>query len=76
MRILIHLSEETADVHRMSDEVRKVLDVLNAAYIKTDGGGTIESYGIVTGVVVLRSADDAGKALEVLARAGIKASIA
>jgi len=75
MRILIPAPHENANVHQMSDEVRRALDVLNAAYVKNDGGGTIESDGVVTGVVMLRSEDDAAKALEVLAQAGIKASI-
>lgn len=50
------------------------MEILEAAHIKTQGGGTIESDGTVTGVLVLRFEDDSTKAIEVLARAGIKAS--
>ena len=76
MRILIQPPEDAAGGHHVGDEVRKALEVLNAAYIKTEGGGTLASEGAVTGVIVLRSEDDASKALAVLVEAGIKASIA
>ena len=75
MRILIQPPHETADVSVASDEVRRALDALRTARINTDGGGTIESEGVVTGVVTIRSDEDAAKALEVLAQAGINASI-
>ena len=75
MRILIEPPHAIAEVQRASDEVRKALEVLEAAHIKTQGGGTIESDSIVTGVLVLRTDDDADQAVEALARAGITARI-
>jgi hypothetical protein len=76
MRILIQPPEDTAGGRHVGDEVRKALEALNAAYIQTEGGGTLASDGAVTGVIMLRSEDDASKALAVLAQAGINASIA
>jgi hypothetical protein len=75
MRILIEPPQAGADVHLASEEVRKALVVLAAAYIKTDGGGTIESDQRVTGVIVIKSDEDAPKAIEVLTQMGIKAAI-
>ena len=74
MRILIE--PDPATDPNAGNEVRRALDVLHAAYILTDGGGTLQSGDRVTGVIMLRSDPDAARALEVLARAGIKASIA
>ena len=76
MRILIQPPEDNVGAHHVGDEVRKALEVLNAAYIKTEGGGTLAGDGVVTGVVMLRSEADASRALAVLDKAGIKASIA
>ncbi len=73
MRILIEPDPGTE--FNVSNEVRRALDVLHAAYILTDGGGTLQSGDQVTGVIMLRFDQDASKALEALARAGIKASI-
>ncbi len=75
MRILIQPPHAADDIARASDEVHRALEVLEAAHIKTQGGGTIESEGSVTGVVVLRFDDDTEKAIEALAEAGIKAII-
>jgi hypothetical protein len=75
MRIMLQPAWGPAEVHLASDEVRRALEVLSAAHIKTDGGGTIESDGVVTGVIVLRFEGDAPQALELLARAGITAAI-
>ena len=75
MRILIEPPHVIADVQRASDEVRRAMEVLDAAHIKTQGGGTIESDSVVTAVLVLRFDDDAVKAVEALARAGIEARI-
>jgi hypothetical protein len=75
MRILIQPAPATGDVHSVSDEVRRALDVLDAAFIRTEGGGTIESDGIVTGVIVIKLDEDVTKALAVLRQAGITASI-
>jgi hypothetical protein len=74
MRILIQPPEANSGAHHVGDEVRRALDVLNRAFIKTDGGGTVSSDGGVTGVLVLSSEGDASRALERLAQAGIKAS--
>lgn len=74
MRILIQPPHAADDIARASDEVHRALEV-EAAHIKTQGGGTIESEGSVTGVVVLRFDDDTEKAIEALAEAGIKAII-
>lgn len=74
MRILI---EPDADAGvNVGNEVRRSLEVLHAALILTDGGGTLHSGDKVTGVIMLRSDQDASKALEALARAGIKGTIA
>ncbi len=75
MRILIEPPNDTAGARHAGDEVRKALETLQAAFIKTEGGGTVSSEGAVTGVVVVSSDDDAPKALDALAQAGIKASI-
>ncbi len=75
MRILIQPPRATDDTTRASDGVHKALEVLDAAHIKTQGGGTVESDGSVTGVLILRFDDDSVKAIEALARAGIKAKI-
>jgi hypothetical protein len=76
MRILIQPPHETTDLHVVSDEVRKALDVLSSVHIRTDAGGTIESDdGAVVGVLVLRSDDDAARALAALAHAGIIAMV-
>jgi hypothetical protein len=75
MRILIQPAHPAADIAQASDEIHRALEVLEAAHIKTQGGGTIESDGSVTGVLVLRFDDDAAKAIEALARGGIKATI-
>ena len=75
MRILIQPANHASGSRHAGEEVSKALEVLNAAYIKTEGGGTVTSDGIVTGVVVVSSDDDGLKALETLATAGIKASI-
>jgi hypothetical protein len=75
MRILIQPPRPTAEVHLVIDQVRRALDVLDAASIKTEGGGTIESDGIVTGVIVVKLDEDVAKAIAVLAQAGITASI-
>ena len=66
MRIVLQPAWGPAEVHLASDEVRKALEALSAAYVKTDGGGTIESDGVVTGVIVLRFEGDATEALEIL----------
>jgi hypothetical protein len=50
------------------------LEVLNAAYIHNDGGGTVASDGVVTGIIMFRSEGDLSRALAMLERAGIKAS--
>ncbi len=73
MRILIE--PDPGIQLNVGNEVRRALEVLHAAYILTDGGGTLQSGDRVTGVIMLRSDHDGPRALEVLARAGIKASI-
>jgi hypothetical protein len=75
MRILIHLSNDTEGPINPSDEVRGALEVLRAAYIKTEGGATVESNGVVSGVVMNRNDSDLAKALAILGQSGIKASI-
>ena len=75
MRILIQPPDQASGARHAGEEVSKALEVLSAAYIKTEGGGTVSSDGTVTGVVVVSSDDDGPKALEALARAGIRASI-
>ena len=75
MRILIRQPQTVADVCLASAEVRKALQVLEGVQVKTDGGGTIESDGCVTGVVVIKLDSEVTKALEALAQAGIKASM-
>jgi hypothetical protein len=75
MRILIEQSDHTAGGLHTGDEVRKALEILQASFIKTEGGGTVSSDGAVTGVIVVSSDGDAPKALDALAQAGIKASI-
>lgn len=52
-------------------EVAKALDVLSAAFVQTSGGGTI---GGVLGLIILERDTDMPKALEALAKAGIRAS--
>lgn len=74
MRILIE-SPDHSEARHAGDEVRKALETLQAAFIKTEGRGTVSSDGAVTGVVVVSSDDDAPQALEALEKAGIKASI-
>jgi hypothetical protein len=74
MRILIEPPDDTSGAYHVGDEVRRALEVLNAAYIHHEGGGTIASDGVVTGVIMLRCEDDLSKALARLHRAGIKAS--
>jgi len=75
MRIMIQPPDHTSGARHAGEEVSKALEVLNDAFIKTEGGGTMTGDGIVTGVVVLGSDDDAAKALDALGKAGIKASI-
>jgi hypothetical protein len=74
MRILIQPPDDTSGAYHVGDEVRRALEVLNAAYIKNEGGGTVASDGVVSGIIMLRSEEDLSKALVVLVRAGIKAS--
>jgi hypothetical protein len=74
MRILIEPPDHIAGAPHAGDEVRKALEILQAAYIKTEGG-TITSDGTVTGVIVVSSDDDGSDALEALGKAGIRASI-
>jgi hypothetical protein len=75
MRILIQPPDHNAEARHVGDEVRKALEILHGALIKTEGGGTVASDGTVTGVIMVNSDDDAPKALDALAQAGIKASI-
>jgi len=75
MRILLQPADPNAAAHLVGDEVRRAFDVLQAAYIKTEGGGTMTSSDGVVGVLVLTSEADAPHAIAVLADAGIKASI-
>ncbi|HLI82147.1 MAG TPA: hypothetical protein VKV03_19300 [Candidatus Binataceae bacterium] len=75
MRILIQPPDDTAGAHHAGDEVRKALETLQAAFIRTEGGGTVSSDGAVTGVIVVSSDNDAPKALDALGKAGIRASI-
>ncbi len=74
MRILIQPPEADGGAHHVGDEVRRALEILARAAVKTDGGGTVSSDQGVTGVLVLSSDGDASRALQTLAQAGIKAS--
>jgi hypothetical protein len=74
MRILIEPPDDSSGAYHVGDEVRRALEVLNAAYIHHEGGGTVSSDGVVTGIIMLRSEGDLSKALATLQRAGIKAS--
>jgi hypothetical protein len=75
MRILIQPPDHTSGAHHAADEVSKALEVLQSAFIRTEGGGTVTSNGTVTGVLVVSSNDDGPKAVDALAKAGIRASI-
>jgi hypothetical protein len=75
MRILIQPPNHASGARHVGDEVSTALEVLNAAYIKTEGGGTVTGDGAVMGVVVVSADDDGPRALEELAKVGIKASI-
>jgi len=74
MRILLQPSNLNGARHA-GDVVRDALEILQAAFIRTDGGGTVSSNGMTTGVVVISSDDNVPKALAALAKAGIRASI-
>ena len=74
MRILIHPSDLTAEAHQVSDEVRRALNILSDALIRTEGGGTISGADGVAGVVMLTADREVDQAIGVLAEAGIRAS--
>jgi len=81
MRILIQPPDHVSGARRVDEEVSKALEVLRDAFIKTEGGGTVSAGsivagdGAVTGVIVISSRDDASKALDALAKAGIRAAL-
>ena len=73
MRIVIRPS--TAENQNLiSDDITKALDVLRAATIQTDGGGTVGQNGDAYGVILLSHEADIPRAIEALAQVGISAS--
>ena len=74
MRILIQPTDPTAGAHLVGDQVRRALDVLSRAHIKTEGGGTITGHDGITGIIMISDDADASDAIAALANAGIKAS--
>lgn len=74
MRILIRPADLNATTHLVGDEVRRALDVLSRAHIKTEGGGTITGHDGITGIIMISDDADASDAIAALANAGIKAS--
>jgi hypothetical protein len=75
MRILIQPPDPNAEAHLFGDEVRRALDVLSRAYVKTEGGGTVTGIDGITGIIMLTNAADRSNAIAILAEAGIRASI-
>ena len=73
MRIVIRPST-VENRSLISDDISKALDVLRAATIQTDGGGTVGQNGDAYGVILLSHEADIPRAIDALAQAGIDAS--
>ena len=73
MRIAIYPSDGEGPYVRNVD-MQRAMVVLRAANIFLHGGGVVISGGSSIGVILLRHQVDHSRALEVLAKAGIKAS--
>lgn len=75
MRIIIQPRDNSAESFvDLSHQIRKAIDILRAAYISTEGGGTVGTNGDAFGALILRYDADASKAIAALTKAGIKAS--
>ena len=74
MRIVIRLSiEENRNL--TSDDITKALEVLRAAGLRPEGGGTVVGLGSdAYGVLILGREEDTPEAIAALTRAGIQAS--
>ncbi len=75
MRIIIQPPNNSSEgFAALSREIRKAIEVLRAAYIPTEGGGTVGTDGNAFGALILRYDDDAPRAIAALTDAGIRAS--